>query len=89
MDVSVVYIYLAVLHMQQLIQELAYSSSVFRIWMSTYHCAFARFIQLCNHPSLIHEKCLLQEDGYEGMLGLFPPGFNNKTVQVTLRTTCF
>nr|XP_039260404.1 DNA repair and recombination protein RAD54-like [Styela clava] len=40
--------------------------------------------KLCNHPSLIYDKCLEREEGYDDMLKHFPPSFNISTVQPEL-----
>ncbi|XP_029943522.1 DNA repair and recombination protein RAD54-like [Salarias fasciatus] len=36
--------------------------------------------KLCNHPALVYDKCLAQEEGFEGALDLFPPGYSAKAV---------
>lgn len=36
--------------------------------------------KLCNHPALVYQKCVDQEEGFEGTLDLFPPGFNAKSM---------
>ncbi|KXJ26718.1 DNA repair and recombination protein RAD54-like [Exaiptasia diaphana] len=36
--------------------------------------------KLCNHPELIYEKAQLQEDGFEGVVDLFPDNFNLKNL---------
>ncbi|XP_039741082.1 DNA repair and recombination protein RAD54-like isoform X4 [Pteropus medius] len=36
--------------------------------------------KLCNHPALIYEKCVEEEDGFEGTLDIFPPGYSSKTI---------
>ncbi|XP_063483705.1 DNA repair and recombination protein RAD54-like isoform X11 [Symphalangus syndactylus] len=40
--------------------------------------------KLCNHPALIHDKCVEEEDGFVGALDLFPPGYNSKTLEPQL-----
>ncbi|XP_056130294.1 DNA repair and recombination protein RAD54-like [Lampris incognitus] len=40
--------------------------------------------KLCNHPMLIYEKCVEGEEGFEGMLKLFPPGHSTKSVEPQL-----
>nr|XP_046248389.1 DNA repair and recombination protein RAD54-like [Scatophagus argus] len=40
--------------------------------------------KLCNHPSLIYEKCVEGEEGFEGALDLFQPGYCNKAVDPQL-----
>ncbi|XP_052033014.1 DNA repair and recombination protein RAD54-like isoform X2 [Apodemus sylvaticus] len=40
--------------------------------------------KLCNHPALIYDKCVAEEDGFEGTLGIFPPGYNAKAVEPQL-----
>lgn len=40
--------------------------------------------KLCNHPALIYDKCVAEEDGFEGTLGIFPPGYNSKAVEPQL-----
>uniref|UniRef100_A0A3Q2QGY8 RAD54 like n=1 Tax=Fundulus heteroclitus TaxID=8078 RepID=A0A3Q2QGY8_FUNHE len=40
--------------------------------------------KLCNHPALIYDKCLEEEEGFEGALDLFPPGYCAKTVEPQL-----
>uniref|UniRef100_A0A4W4EK99 RAD54 like n=1 Tax=Electrophorus electricus TaxID=8005 RepID=A0A4W4EK99_ELEEL len=40
--------------------------------------------KLCNHPTLIYEKCVEGEDGFAGALELFPPAYSNKAVEPQL-----
>ncbi|XP_074236853.1 DNA repair and recombination protein RAD54-like isoform X4 [Saimiri boliviensis] len=40
--------------------------------------------KLCNHPALIYDKCVEQEDGFEGALDLFPPGYSSKALEPQL-----
>ncbi|XP_008336673.1 DNA repair and recombination protein RAD54-like [Cynoglossus semilaevis] len=40
--------------------------------------------KLCNHPALIHDKCVQEEEGFEGALELFPPGYSTKSVEPQL-----
>ncbi|XP_023663173.2 DNA repair and recombination protein RAD54-like [Paramormyrops kingsleyae] len=40
--------------------------------------------KICNHPALIYDKCVAGEEGFEGMLELFPSGFSNKDVEPQL-----
>ncbi|XP_030583572.1 DNA repair and recombination protein RAD54-like [Archocentrus centrarchus] len=40
--------------------------------------------KLCNHPALIYEKCVEGEEGFEGALELFPPGYSIKAVEPQL-----
>ncbi|CAF0735745.1 unnamed protein product [Adineta ricciae] len=40
--------------------------------------------KLCNHPSLIFEKCLEKADGFAKLLPLFPAGYNMKTIDPVL-----
>ncbi|XP_078187735.1 DNA repair and recombination protein RAD54-like isoform X2 [Callithrix jacchus] len=40
--------------------------------------------KLCNHPALIHDKCVEGEDGFEGALDLFPPGYSSKALEPQL-----
>ncbi|XP_077981865.1 DNA repair and recombination protein RAD54-like [Glandiceps talaboti] len=40
--------------------------------------------KLCNHPSLLYDKCLQGEEGFEGALDLFPENFDMKRVQPEL-----
>ncbi|XP_075997695.1 DNA repair and recombination protein RAD54-like [Genypterus blacodes] len=40
--------------------------------------------KLCNHPALIYEKCMEGEEGFEGALDLFPPGYCTKAVEPQL-----
>ncbi|XP_038616441.1 DNA repair and recombination protein RAD54-like [Tachyglossus aculeatus] len=40
--------------------------------------------KLCNHPALIHDKCVEEEEGFEGALGLFPAGFNSNSPEPQL-----
>ncbi|XP_030061736.1 DNA repair and recombination protein RAD54-like isoform X3 [Microcaecilia unicolor] len=37
--------------------------------------------KLCNHPALIYEKCVEQEEGFEGALDLFPAGYSTKSLE--------
>ncbi|XP_036378447.1 DNA repair and recombination protein RAD54-like [Megalops cyprinoides] len=40
--------------------------------------------KLCNHPGLIYDKCVEGEEGFEGALELFPPGYSTKAVEPQL-----
>ncbi|XP_020843301.1 DNA repair and recombination protein RAD54-like [Phascolarctos cinereus] len=40
--------------------------------------------KLCNHPGLIYEKCVEEEEGFVGALDLFPPGYSCKSVEPQL-----
>ncbi|XP_077391460.1 DNA repair and recombination protein RAD54-like [Festucalex cinctus] len=40
--------------------------------------------KLCNHPALIHDKCVQGEDGFRGALDLFPAGYSLKNVEPQL-----
>ncbi|XP_072246375.1 DNA repair and recombination protein RAD54-like [Leuresthes tenuis] len=40
--------------------------------------------KLCNHPALIHEKCMDGEEGFEGALNLFPSGYCTKSLEPQL-----
>ncbi|XP_078527823.1 DNA repair and recombination protein RAD54-like isoform X1 [Lissotriton helveticus] len=40
--------------------------------------------KLCNHPALIYEKCVEEEEGFEGAVDLFPPGYSTKSVEPQL-----
>uniref|UniRef100_A0A8C5P1X9 DNA repair and recombination protein RAD54-like n=1 Tax=Jaculus jaculus TaxID=51337 RepID=A0A8C5P1X9_JACJA len=40
--------------------------------------------KLCNHPALIYDKCVAEEDGFVGSLDIFPPGSNSKAVEPQL-----
>ncbi|XP_021106446.1 DNA repair and recombination protein RAD54-like isoform X2 [Heterocephalus glaber] len=40
--------------------------------------------KLCNHPALIHDKCVEEEDGFEGALDIFPPGYSSKAIEPQL-----
>ncbi|XP_074122143.1 DNA repair and recombination protein RAD54-like isoform X1 [Sminthopsis crassicaudata] len=40
--------------------------------------------KLCNHPGLIYEKCVEEEEGFSGALDLFPPGYSCKSVEPQL-----
>ncbi|XP_018116352.1 DNA repair and recombination protein RAD54-like [Xenopus laevis] len=40
--------------------------------------------KLCNHPSLIYEKCVEEEEGFQGALNLFPSGYSTKSVEPQL-----
>ncbi|XP_027693752.1 DNA repair and recombination protein RAD54-like [Vombatus ursinus] len=40
--------------------------------------------KLCNHPGLIYEKCVEEEEGFAGALDLFPPGYSYKSVEPQL-----
>lgn len=37
-----------------------------------------------SDPDLIFEKCLEGSDGFEGMIDMFPPGHNLRTVKPEL-----
>uniref|UniRef100_A0A3B3BM93 RAD54 like n=1 Tax=Oryzias melastigma TaxID=30732 RepID=A0A3B3BM93_ORYME len=40
--------------------------------------------KLCNHPTLIYDKCVSGEEGFDGALDLFPPGYSSKEVEPQL-----
>ncbi|NXD00890.1 RAD54 protein, partial [Certhia familiaris] len=40
--------------------------------------------KLCNHPALIYDKCVEEEEGFMGALGLFPSGYSTKSVEPQL-----
>ncbi|KAM4721090.1 DNA repair and recombination protein RAD54-like [Rhinophrynus dorsalis] len=40
--------------------------------------------KLCNHPALIYDKCVEEEEGFQGAMNLFPPGYNTKSVEPQL-----
>uniref|UniRef100_A0A3B4C5R1 DNA repair and recombination protein RAD54-like n=1 Tax=Pygocentrus nattereri TaxID=42514 RepID=A0A3B4C5R1_PYGNA len=40
--------------------------------------------KLCNHPSLIYEKCVEGEEGFAGAMDLFPSGYSTKAVEPQL-----
>ncbi|XP_005398734.1 PREDICTED: DNA repair and recombination protein RAD54-like isoform X1 [Chinchilla lanigera] len=40
--------------------------------------------KLCNHPALIYDKCIEEEDGFEGALDIFPPGYSSKALEPQL-----
>uniref|UniRef100_UPI00358E0800 DNA repair and recombination protein RAD54-like isoform X2 n=1 Tax=Myxine glutinosa TaxID=7769 RepID=UPI00358E0800 len=40
--------------------------------------------KLCNHPTLIYEKCVKGEEGFAGTLKLFPPGYSPKNLEPQL-----
>ncbi|KFO98539.1 hypothetical protein N300_00749, partial [Calypte anna] len=40
--------------------------------------------KLCNHPALIHDKCVEEEEGFMGALDLFPAGYSTKSVEPQL-----
>ncbi|XP_060685885.1 DNA repair and recombination protein RAD54-like isoform X3 [Chiloscyllium punctatum] len=40
--------------------------------------------KLCNHPTLIYEKCVEGEEGFQGALNLFPSGYSTKSVEPQL-----
>ncbi|XP_073498788.1 DNA repair and recombination protein RAD54-like [Phyllobates terribilis] len=40
--------------------------------------------KLCNHPALIHDKCVEDADGFRGALRLFPAGYNTKSAEPQL-----
>ncbi|XP_061423542.1 LOW QUALITY PROTEIN: DNA repair and recombination protein RAD54-like [Lethenteron reissneri] len=40
--------------------------------------------KLCNHPSLIFDKCVEGEEGFEGALELFPAGYHPKLLEPQL-----
>ncbi|XP_032159265.1 DNA repair and recombination protein RAD54-like isoform X3 [Mustela erminea] len=40
--------------------------------------------KLCNHPALIYDKCVEEEDGFEGALEIFPPGYSSKALEPQL-----
>uniref|UniRef100_A0A8C5JZI6 Helicase ATP-binding domain-containing protein n=1 Tax=Jaculus jaculus TaxID=51337 RepID=A0A8C5JZI6_JACJA len=37
-----------------------------------------------SDPALIYDKCVAEEDGFEGSLDIFPPGYNSKAVEPQL-----
>ncbi|XP_075037659.1 DNA repair and recombination protein RAD54-like [Mixophyes fleayi] len=40
--------------------------------------------KLCNHPALIYDKCVEEDDGFQGALNFFPPGYSTKSVEPQL-----
>lgn len=40
--------------------------------------------KLCNHPALIYDKCVEEEDGFAGALDFFPPGYSSKALEPQL-----
>ncbi|NXI30396.1 RAD54 protein, partial [Sterrhoptilus dennistouni] len=40
--------------------------------------------KLCNHPALIYDKCVEEEEGFMGALGLFPSGYSTKSLEPQL-----
>ncbi|XP_026563004.1 DNA repair and recombination protein RAD54-like [Pseudonaja textilis] len=40
--------------------------------------------KLCNHPALIYEKCVEEEEGFVGALQLFPSGYHIKSLEPQL-----
>uniref|UniRef100_A0A8C3TVZ0 DNA repair and recombination protein RAD54-like n=1 Tax=Catharus ustulatus TaxID=91951 RepID=A0A8C3TVZ0_CATUS len=40
--------------------------------------------KLCNHPALIYDKCVEEEEGFMGALDLFPSGYSTKSVEPQL-----
>lgn len=40
--------------------------------------------KLCNHPALIYNKSVEEEDGFEGALDVFPPGYSTKALEPQL-----
>ncbi|XP_068599411.1 DNA repair and recombination protein RAD54-like [Brachionichthys hirsutus] len=40
--------------------------------------------KLCNHPALIYDKCVGNEEGFQGTLDLFPPGYRPTAVEPQL-----
>ncbi|XP_034270891.1 DNA repair and recombination protein RAD54-like [Pantherophis guttatus] len=40
--------------------------------------------KLCNHPALIYEKCVEEEEGFAGALQLFPSGYSVKALEPQL-----
>uniref|UniRef100_A0A3P9Q656 DNA repair and recombination protein RAD54-like n=1 Tax=Poecilia reticulata TaxID=8081 RepID=A0A3P9Q656_POERE len=40
--------------------------------------------KLCNHPALIYDKCVEEEEGFEGALDLFPAGYSTKALEPQL-----
>ncbi|XP_032733563.1 DNA repair and recombination protein RAD54-like isoform X2 [Lontra canadensis] len=40
--------------------------------------------KLCNHPALIYDKCVEEEDGFEGALEIFPAGYSSKALEPQL-----
>lgn len=38
------------------------------------------FVSFPPDPALIYEKCVEEEDGFEGTLDIFPPGYSSKTI---------
>ncbi|XP_035698266.1 DNA repair and recombination protein RAD54-like [Branchiostoma floridae] len=46
--------------------------------------AITQLKKLCNHPSLIYEKCLEGDEGLDGALDLFPEKYSPKHIQPEL-----
>ncbi|KAM4640602.1 DNA repair and recombination protein RAD54-like [Discoglossus pictus] len=40
--------------------------------------------KLCNHPALIYDKCMEEEEGFQGAVDLFPNGYTTKAVEPQL-----
>ncbi|NXS02809.1 RAD54 protein, partial [Oxylabes madagascariensis] len=40
--------------------------------------------KLCNHPALIYDKCVEEEEGFMGALDLFPSGYSTKSLEPQL-----
>ncbi|OBS70513.1 hypothetical protein A6R68_00934 [Neotoma lepida] len=40
--------------------------------------------QVVCYPALIYDKCVAEEDGFEGTLDIFPPGYTSKAVEPQL-----
>lgn len=42
-----------------------------------------------SDPALIYDKCVQEEDGFEGTLDIFPPGYNSKALEPQLSGESF
>lgn len=40
-------------------------------------------------PALIYDKCVQEEDGFEGALDIFPPGYSSKALEPQLSGETF
>lgn len=44
----------------------------------------AGFFSFSPDPALIYDKCVEEEEGFEGALDLFPPGYSSKVLEPQL-----
>ena len=49
----------------------------------------AGILEFFSDPALIYDKCVEEEDGFEGTLDVFPPGYSSKALEPQLSGESF